>query len=116
MRFSKRLNENWSGELTGRCCGVESGVSIPRSPGVPSQRAEPALENRLIGGQDRRDRPPQGGEKIRSRDIPVPTAPRVWTGCFGLLVPGSAASFKLSSITAEGNERGSNAVTVTRPA
>ncbi len=46
----------------------------------------------------------------------APSAPRVWTGSFGLLVPGSAASFKLYSITAEGNERGSNAVTITRPA
>ena len=45
----------------------------------------------------------------------VPSAPRLWTGSFGLLVPGSAATFKLYSITAEGNERGSNAVTVTRP-
>ena len=46
----------------------------------------------------------------------APSAPRVWTGSFGLLVPGSAASFKLYPITAEGNERGSNAVAVTRPA
>ena len=46
----------------------------------------------------------------------APSAPRPWTSSFGLLVPGSTASFKLYSITAEGNERGSNAVTVTRPA
>ncbi|MBC7980895.1 MAG: hypothetical protein H7Y36_10065 [Armatimonadetes bacterium] len=45
----------------------------------------------------------------------APSDPRVWTGSFGLLVPGSAASFKLYSITAQGNERGSNAVTVVRP-
>lgn len=44
-----------------------------------------------------------------------PSDPRVWTGSFGLLVPGSAASFKLYSITAGGNEHGSNAVTVNRP-
>lgn len=43
------------------------------------------------------------------------TDPRVWTGSFGLLVPGSAASFKIYTITAHGNERGSNAVTLTRP-
>jgi hypothetical protein len=45
----------------------------------------------------------------------APGDPRVWTGNFGLLVPGAAASYKLYSITADGNERGSNAVTVTRP-
>jgi hypothetical protein len=46
----------------------------------------------------------------------APDAPRTWTGTFGLGVPGAATTFKLYSITEEGNERGSNAVTVTRPA
>ncbi len=46
----------------------------------------------------------------------APGAPRLWSGTFGLLVPGGSASFKIYSITAEGNERGSNAVTITRPA
>ncbi len=46
----------------------------------------------------------------------APSDPRTWTGSLGFLVPGSAASFKLYSLTAEGNERGSNAVTITRPA
>ncbi|HVJ45196.1 MAG TPA: hypothetical protein VM511_02345 [Luteolibacter sp.] len=45
-----------------------------------------------------------------------PSDPREWTGTFGLLVPGSAATFKVYSITPEGNEHGSNAVTVIRPA
>jgi hypothetical protein len=45
----------------------------------------------------------------------APTDPRTWTGDFGLLVAGSASSFKIFAKTAEGNERGSNAVTVTRP-
>ena len=40
---------------------------------------------------------------------------REWKGNFGLLVPGSSASFKLYSLTAEGHEKGSNPVTVTRP-
>ena len=34
---------------------------------------------------------------------------------FGLTVPGAAATFKIYAMTATGNERGSNAVTVTRP-
>ncbi len=38
-----------------------------------------------------------------------------WAGTFGLLVPGSATAFKLYTLTATGRERGSNAVTVTRP-
>ena len=45
----------------------------------------------------------------------APDAPPAWTGTYGLLVPGSATSFKLYSLTAAGRERGSNAVTVTRP-
>lgn len=45
----------------------------------------------------------------------APTDPRTWSGDFGLQVPGAAASFKIYSFTAEGHERGSNAVTVTRP-
>lgn len=45
----------------------------------------------------------------------APDAPRVWTGTFGLGVPGAATTFKLYARTAEGNERGSNPVTVTRP-
>ena len=44
-----------------------------------------------------------------------PEAPPAWTGTFGLLVPGSSTAFKVYAITATGRERGSNAVTVTRP-
>ncbi|MES2441076.1 MAG: hypothetical protein V4584_18585 [Verrucomicrobiota bacterium] len=43
------------------------------------------------------------------------TGPHTWTGPFGLGAPGTAAAFKLYSITEEGNEKGSNAVTVERP-
>jgi len=46
----------------------------------------------------------------------APTAPRTWSGSFGLQLPGTAASFKLYAKTAEGRERGSNPVTITRPA
>ncbi len=46
----------------------------------------------------------------------APDAPRNWAGTFGLGVPGATATFKLYAITAEGNQRGSNPVTVTRPA
>ncbi len=42
-------------------------------------------------------------------------APPAWAGTFGLLVPGSATAFKLYTLTATVRERGSNAVTVTRP-
>ena len=45
----------------------------------------------------------------------APGAPGLWAGTFGLLVPGSASSFKVYTLTATGRERGSNAVTVTRP-
>jgi hypothetical protein len=43
------------------------------------------------------------------------TGPHAWTGTFALATPGSAAAFRIFSITAEGNEKGSNAVTITRP-
>jgi len=43
-------------------------------------------------------------------------APATWTGNWGLAAPGASASFKLYSLTAEGNERGSNPITITRPA
>lgn len=46
----------------------------------------------------------------------APGDPRAWSGSFGLLVPGSSATFKIYSLTAGGHERGSNAVTVVRPA
>ena len=46
----------------------------------------------------------------------APDAPGVWAGTYGLLIPGSASSFKVYTVTAAGRERGSNAVTVTRPA
>ena len=46
----------------------------------------------------------------------APDAPPSWAGTYGLLVPGSATSFKLYTLTATGRERGSNPVTVTRPA
>ena len=42
--------------------------------------------------------------------------PSSWTGTFGLGVPGSAAAFKIFTLTAEGHECGSNPVTITRPA
>lgn len=45
----------------------------------------------------------------------APDAPATWSGTWGLLAPGAAASFKVYCITPEGNERGSNAVTVERP-
>lgn len=43
--------------------------------------------------------------------------PFAWSGAFlqGLGQPGSAATFKIFAITAEGSEKGSNAVIVTRP-
>ena len=44
-----------------------------------------------------------------------PDAPREWRGSFGAATPGAAVSFKLYSLTEEGHERGSKAVTVTRP-
>jgi len=44
-----------------------------------------------------------------------PADPRTWTGTFGLGVPGAMASFKMFSLTAEGNEHGSNKATVQRP-
>lgn len=46
----------------------------------------------------------------------APSAPRAWAGDFGLGGPGAAASFKVYLLTAQGHERGSNAVTVERPA
>ena len=45
----------------------------------------------------------------------APSAPRTWAGDFGLAVPGAAATYKVYLLTAEGNERGSNAATVQRP-
>jgi hypothetical protein len=42
-------------------------------------------------------------------------APATWTGNWGLTAPGSSATFKLYAQTEQGNERGSDAVTVTRP-
>lgn len=42
-------------------------------------------------------------------------APAAWTGNWGLTAPGSSVTFKLCSLTDQGNERDSNAVTVTRP-
>jgi hypothetical protein len=45
----------------------------------------------------------------------TPASPRTWSGTFGLQLPGTATTFKLDSITAEGRERGSNPITVTRP-
>ena len=48
--------------------------------------------------------------------FPAGTTPPAWSGLWGLAAPGTAATFKLYSITAEGNEHGSNAVTVTRAA
>ncbi len=44
------------------------------------------------------------------------TGPHTWTGPFGLDLPGTAVAFKVYTLTAEGNEKGSNAVTVERPA
>jgi hypothetical protein len=44
------------------------------------------------------------------------TGPHTWTGPFGLNAPGTAVAFKVYTLTAEGNEKGSNAAIVTRPA
>ncbi len=46
----------------------------------------------------------------------LPAAPRTFSTDFALLAPGNAASYKVYVILTTGNERGSNAVTVTRPA
>ena len=46
----------------------------------------------------------------------LPAGPTIWTGPFGLTTPGTAASFKIFTLTAENNQRGSNEVTITRPA
>ena len=43
------------------------------------------------------------------------SGPHGWTGTFGLGSPGSATAFKIFSITSDGSEKGSNAVTVSRP-
>lgn len=48
--------------------------------------------------------------------FPAGTTPPAWSGLWGLAAPGTATTFKLYSLTAEGNEHGSNAVTVTRTA
>jgi hypothetical protein len=45
----------------------------------------------------------------------APADPRTRSGTSGRQLPGTAASFKLCSKTAEGRERGCNPVTVTRP-
>lgn len=45
----------------------------------------------------------------------APDDPRVWTGEIGPPEPGTAASFKIYTLTARGHEHGSNPVTVTRP-
>lgn len=44
-----------------------------------------------------------------------PSGPHGWTGTFGLGIPGSSTAFKIFSITSEGSEKGSNAVSVSRP-
>ncbi|HVJ44789.1 MAG TPA: hypothetical protein VM511_00275, partial [Luteolibacter sp.] len=44
----------------------------------------------------------------------LPGDPREWTGTFGLLVPGAKVSFKMYAVSEEGNEHGSNPVTITR--
>ena len=46
----------------------------------------------------------------------LPAGPHTWTGPLGLDTPGTAASFKIFTLTAEDNQRGSNEVTITRPA
>ena len=46
----------------------------------------------------------------------LPAGPHTWTGPLGLDTPGTAVSFKVFTLTAEGNQRGSNEVTITRPA
>jgi hypothetical protein len=43
------------------------------------------------------------------------SGPHGWTGTFGLGSPGSATAFKIFSITSDGSEKGSNAVTISRP-
>ena len=46
----------------------------------------------------------------------LPAGPHTWTGPLGLDTPGTTVSFKVFTLTAEGNQRGSNEVTITRPA
>ena len=55
------------------------------------------------------------GDKILLATV-LPAGPHTWTGPFGLDTPGTAVSFKVFTLTAEGNQRGSNEVTITRPA
>ncbi len=49
-------------------------------------------------------------------DTFLPAGPTTWTGSFGLTTPGTAASFKIFTLTAEDNQRGSSEVTIARPA
>ena len=49
-------------------------------------------------------------------DIFLPAGPTTSTGPSGLTIPGTAASFKSLTLTAEDNQRGSSEVTITRPA
>ena len=48
-------------------------------------------------------------------DFAPDTAPRETLQTFGLAIPGAAASFKMYALTAEGNQKGSNEVSVERP-
>ncbi len=47
-------------------------------------------------------------------DFPV-SGTHTWSGTFGPNTPGTATAFKIFAITAEGNEKGSNLITVTHP-
>jgi len=48
-------------------------------------------------------------------DFPPGTTPRETLQAFGLAIEGASASFNLYSLTADGNQKGSNAVTIERP-
>ena len=55
------------------------------------------------------------GEGLPILHTQSPSAPQTWSGFFGLNVPGTTSTFKIYLLTAEGNERGSNPVTIQRP-
>ncbi len=57
----------------------------------------------------------RAGEPLREKHS-RPVNPRTFSTDFAILAPGNAATYKVFVMPATGNERGSNAVTVTRPA
>ena len=48
-------------------------------------------------------------------DFPPGATPSETLQSFGLAIEGASANFKLYSLTADGNQKGSNAVTIERP-